>query len=828
MTKGASDPLFIGVVSAPPNIENSENIHSDAESQGVGNVAPVFRFGLFKRQRIRTSTGKLYVTLTCSICNQSYKHPKHANTTSLKYHFRKKHAKYLSELGEKAHEDIKMKRRELGDTILGTDLLVNLEVGETPITDFLPAKKQSSNQSSRVTKKRKREFDPAVFRSLFIESLVENNIPFDVCDNPKTKAYLNYARTGSEKLVSLPQITNSIKKTYDREIRDLKKVFAAHDGRFALTLNEWKTTNRYKFLGITLHFHDDSFTLRNYTIGIEVLIGKKKHQDLVMEHLSKVLSDYDIKDRIISITRENDEPMNTLLKDFSNHYGLPYFKGDIRCVGHILNLSSAAILDYTFFRSNKSLEFVESIEKIQMENLNLSELSLSMKTLPGTIRQIVKGVLEVGLIKNTFAEILANRKKIEAGPETLLMDSKTNDLSTFNMLDRFIYFREEINILLSNLRALKEEERDLLDLDVFQITDIEWDYLSNLVKILFVYQEATMSLQAPEKTTIHMTIPYMCLLLDDLRSLDTYDLRVANPWLSEGLLYAREKIYQFYPIMKGECGDELLNLFSTTVLDPRLKLHYFREWGFSEPVIEKIKKHLCDIYSRYKKEYDEENSKGFARPSLISEPGFQLDFGHSRLFREVYSMMGKTPNGDDNNELTTYLSEPKARPRDIAEFYRNLKDSSPVLYRIAKDYLAIPAMSTPSKVLFSQIKDIISNKKDRSLPELTGYLAFLKSIGKLPGSGKKSEALKGGAEVEEESGEESEEESDEEWEKEWEKELAKTSDEDIGDEVDDDIYGGTDEVKREKIDNWTDYQACDKGGENGSKSSTQNPIVLDD
>lgn len=51
---------------------------------------------------------------------------------------------------------------------------------------------------------------------------------------------------------------------------------------------------------------------------------------------------------------------------------------------------------------------------------------------------------------------------------------------------------------------------------------------------------------------------------------------------------------------------------------------------------------------------------------------------------------------------------------------------------MAKDYLAIPAMSAPSESLFSQVGDIVSDKRNRLSSTSIKILAILKSRGKLP------------------------------------------------------------------------------------------------
>lgn len=58
---------------------------------------------------------------------------------------------------------------------------------------------------------------------------------------------------------------------FSKELEFLKGRLSNHKGRFAPTLDEWKSGNNFDFLGITLHFHNEQFALEKYVNGFEVL-----------------------------------------------------------------------------------------------------------------------------------------------------------------------------------------------------------------------------------------------------------------------------------------------------------------------------------------------------------------------------------------------------------------------------------------------------------------------------------------------------------------------------------------------------------------------------
>ncbi|KAM9927795.1 hypothetical protein OXX59_002305 [Metschnikowia pulcherrima] len=775
MTKNTSNSRFGEAESGDFGISGAEKAY-----------APVFRFGLFTREKARAHDGTLMIISRCCHCAARYEHPKHANTTTLKTHSRVKHKDVLSDLAKKAQHDIKTKIADYADTILNTDLLQGSKTDKRPatdqlqgsktdnrpITDYSPAPKHRQQVKS-VGKKQKRNFDPAVFQEMFIAALVDSDISLNFCDRPKVQALLKYAIPGLEKTVTRSQIEKTIKGIYNQEVSELKKLLADTDGRFALSLDEWKASDRYKFLGIALSYHDEYFALRTHTIGVELLNQGQTSEEALMEKLSKVLADYDINGRIISITRNNDAPSNNLLEmfvEFSNGIShLPSSKGDVRCAGHILHLSSEAILQYTFFRDNNTRVFAEFMENTTRKFPGLKIKARRLRRLPKNIRKIVKETREGGLLERAFAELVVDRKSKEntkTGPEHLLLDNETQWLSTYQMLDRFLYFRKEIDILLSKCTAPDQRDRAVSCLDLMKISADEWDYLSSLREILHVYHEPTMNLQSSKRATIHMTIPYMWFLLEDLSAFVTESLKATNPWLSEGLSEARKTLDQYYPISKEYCAEDTLDLYLATILDPRIKLEFFEELGFKDEVITKIRNHFYEVYSRYKRDHSGKgnNLMKSDSPSTMSAPDNDTHFGQSRFSRMVYKKCNESAK-DLDDEVTSYLNQPRETRQNLVEFYQGIRYASPVLYRIAKDYLAIPAVSAPTEPSSSLVGDIATKKRDRVSPEMTKVLAFLKLRGKLPGC----EKNEGAREVNEG--------SKDEWEDEWADGLAEVSDE---------------------------------------------------
>jgi hypothetical protein len=80
-----------------------------------------------------------------------------------------------------------------------------------------------------------------------------------------------------------------------------------------------------------------------------------------------------------------------------------------------------------------------------------------------------------------------------------------------------------------------------------------------------------------------------------------------------------------------------------------------------------------------------------------------------------------------NDEVAEYLSEDKISfNQNPFEWWAGKKSKYPVLAKIARKYLAIPATSTPSERLFSDAGNLLSPKRSRMNAEFFKRMIFLK------------------------------------------------------------------------------------------------------
>ncbi|KAM9904030.1 hypothetical protein OXX69_007712 [Metschnikowia pulcherrima] len=515
------------------------------------------------------------------------------------------------------------------------------------------------------------------------------------------------------------------------------QTLARHPGRFCLTVDEWNSGNNYDFLAVTLHYFDVSFRLVDVAIGFEVLNKNISYTgEALIKSLDDILTQYDIKSRIISITRDNAGLMNALLDIFAKERNKNVgetdlgFSGDIRCVGHVFNLVTGAFLSFTFFKTKKTKKFETILQKAQEDCPTLCESLPKLRSLPGVIRSILNGIRHNHFLKSNFRKLVEERNSSEeddtvrnrnSGPKTLLKDNETRWLSTLRMLERFIYFREQITELLSLAENVKVSKR--LKLEAYTIEDDEWKYLETICKVLKIFEAPTKMLQRSNYVTLNNTIPVVSDILQKLGVLKDGGLSSSNHLLQLGLESAFDKLRGYYPIHKDEIRS-IKNLYLATVLDPRLKIAALQDCGISDSAITNVEEYFHEVYSVYKANIDERNT----RPELvgagrIGQSAFRVGSTNDDLLGNLLARRNRPESSSD--EVKRYLSE--EQQDTIFDFYAARRNTFPLISQMARDFLAISAMSASSERIFFKVGDMVTRKRNRLQPGTIKMLAILKA-----------------------------------------------------------------------------------------------------
>jgi hypothetical protein len=201
---------------------------------------------------------------------------------------------------------------------------------------------------------------------------------------------------------------------------------------------------------------------------------------------------------------------------------------------------------------------------------------------------------------------------------------------------------------------------------------------------------------------------------EELQNTSEKRLNLNEPLKTKKMLEkVKLNLYNAMELYWHQEGKELVS----ALLDPRTKSLAFID---NEEVCNEAKEIL-------KNEYD--NFKANSSLTTIHQTPINFQTAQTAQFNEpsIFSIFEEQNSSQDNNEITVYLSLPELNIySDPFVWWRDHKERFPILSKLARIYLPVPATSTPSERLFSSAGNLLTAKRTRLNPELFNRLMFLK------------------------------------------------------------------------------------------------------
>lgn len=221
-----------------------------------------------------------------------------------------------------------------------------------------------------------------------------------------------------------------------------------------------------------------------------------------------------------------------------------------------------------------------------------------------------------------------------------------NFSSTFTMIEKALHLQQP-------LRALCSKTPE------FIISEVEWEELHILKKLLHKFHRAS------EFIPISSYLATLNWLSDSLDSLATS----SNGNLACAVKTCLTTIKQY----NVRISDSKIP-FIATLLNPALKMTYFKEHNYSQSNIREIEKGIHEIF---KKDYE-------VKGSVLTDKSEDED-------DELFSHMFKRAKTEKmSKEVQKFLRYPLSSPKsDVLEFWKLNESEFPCLAGMARDYLAV-------------------------------------------------------------------------------------------------------------------------------------------
>ncbi len=224
-------------------------------------------------------------------------------------------------------------------------------------------------------------------------------------------------------------------------------------------------------MGITIHFIDENWILKRFTLDIFRFKGSHTGQ-AIADEIYKVLVEFGLETKTIAITTDNGSNMVSGAKILKSTFTDTFIH--YRCVAHVLNLIVIA-----------GLEIVkENVKKL---------------------RKLIKIIRK----STKLLEELENLAKLDSKQFLRpIMDCKTRWNSTYKMINRACILKDNIEMLLvkhSNLKSFFPNEN-------------EWELFKDLDQFLCQFNEATIDLSSQKYPTIAHSRVVLLALKKDLEA----------------------------------------------------------------------------------------------------------------------------------------------------------------------------------------------------------------------------------------------------------------------------------------------------------------------
>ena len=166
-----------------------------------------------------------------------------------------------------------------------------------------------------------------------------------------------------------------------------------------------------------------------------------------------------------------------------------------------------------------------------------------------------------------------------------------------------------------------------------------------------------------------------------------------------------------------------------TICDPQFNFSVFQvvlPSSSDDRKRQKFRLNMKECYTRYQqREQAIRRSKQHENPALTTQnPEDDDELSDAELYRRALAVP------ETETELQRYLSQEQLpHDTDLYQYWKAKQYDYPVIARIAKDYLPIPATSAPSECVFSQGGDIVTKKRNRLTGDSIRMIVCLKAWG---------------------------------------------------------------------------------------------------
>jgi len=510
-------------------------------------------------------------------------------------------------------------------------------------------------------------FDQDRSCSYLAKMIIQHDYPLHIVQQPAFSTFIESLQPRF-KIVDVDTMEGEVYSVYQKEKENLLQAFSTMPGRISLTIGLWTTSQTLGYVSLAGQFIDSEWKVHRRMLSF-MMVSSPHSENALSEAISMTLSDWNMKDKLFTITLDNECSSHDIysanLRDYLSNKNNLMLKGQlfvVRCYAHILNAIAQDVI-------------------------------ASIHGVIYNIRESIKFIKASSAREEKFAEI-ALQLEIPS-TKTLCLDVTTQWNTTYLMLLAALDYKQAFTTLETCVDNYNEAP-----------SGEDWKKVEAACTYLKLLYDSAHSIMASTNPTSNLFFHEAWKLQLELSNGTGHE----DPIFSSIAKDMHEKFDKYWK----DCS---LVLAIAVVMDPRFKMKLV-EFSYSKiygaeaaKYVKVVDDAVHELYKEYVAQplpltpaYAEQGEANNGPANANNSQGAPASTGDGLLDFDMYlsEIQSSQPS---KSELEQYLDEsltPRMQEFDILNWWKLNTVKFPTLSKMARDILAIPmSMVSSGNTIFT-------------------------------------------------------------------------------------------------------------------------------
>ncbi|CAO2161911.1 unnamed protein product [Urochloa humidicola] len=211
-------------------------------------------------------------------------------------------------------------------------------------------------------------FDQDRSCSYLAKMIIQHDYPLHIVQQPAFATFIESLQPRF-KIVDVDTMEGEVYAVYQKEKENLLQAFNTMPGRISLTIGLWTTSQTLGYVSLAGQFIDTEWKVHRRMLNF-MMVSSPHSENALSEAISLSLSDWNMKDRLFTITLDNECSSHDIysanLRDHLSNKNNLMLKGQlfvVRCYAHILNavaLDVIASIHGVVYSIRESIKFIKA------------------------------------------------------------------------------------------------------------------------------------------------------------------------------------------------------------------------------------------------------------------------------------------------------------------------------------------------------------------------------------------------------------------------------------------------------------------------------------